>query len=82
MIILAKYRDIPWEEVSPHVPRSREFNQRLWNEVRGKEISVKTPPLEENPEYALCEGPFYSLVHSDGTEADVLACIHYLDIGD
>lgn len=81
-INLCRYRDIPWEEVSKHIPKNPNYDKKGWNKVRGKPVRIITPPLDYLPEDAICEGPFYGLVDKEGHECEEIACIHYLEIGD
>lgn len=80
MIIKARYRDIPWEEIpekcriAPYfdIPRLRDTWEK---DLRGKPISLETPPMMEG--HWGCNEPHYHILNSGR-----LACCGIAEIGD
>lgn len=79
MIIETRYRDIPFKEAVKCEPRkSGKVYRDWWNSVRGKPISIKTPPFfrdEGSP--IVCKEPQYVVVGGV-----VAVCPHIAEIGD
>lgn len=77
MVIKTRYRDIQLEEMrSSHIGHAVSFPPDLWEELRGKPLTIKTDPVFVD--YG-CGGPWYEVV---GDEKQVGVCPHTAEIGD
>lgn len=79
MIVATRYRDISWREAQKCQPTgAREFDESLWNSLRGRAISIITPSTDSiDRKHVICEGPFYWRA-----DRRVVVCPHIAEIGD
>lgn len=79
MIIKTRYKDIPYSEVNAVHHMMLHDPYFAWEELRGKEIEIQTPPDSRTDG---CGGPWYRVLTPVVDSPVCVVCPHLAEIGD